>query len=300
MAVQPAARQRAADEKATALHDRDRSGGARTPASERPSAEGADVDGFYAHVARMSLEGQLREKRPLTAPGEFLDRLFREIESAGGHELGTVLDFGGDTGVTLSLMASRLSIRRPVCYDLVAPAEPLPAIEYVQGSWEELARTVPEGSVDVVLAEEVIEHIFDPDTLIERFRRLLAPRGLLVITTPNLSSAVNRIGLLLGRQPGGTEVSTRAMFSGKGVVPGPVAGHIRVFTFGALLDFLRFHGFTVLKGYTMAWPPRSGLGETPAVTSRRDANLLIERVAARLGRGLGSRSVAIARAAPSP
>ncbi len=262
-------------------------GGAEAPAT--------DVQAFYSKIGRMSLAAQLREKRPLVEPGEFLDRLFREIENAGGHDLGTVVDFGGDTGVTLSLLAARVPIRRPVCYDLVAPVEPLPGIEYVRGSWDDLARAVPAGSADLVLAEEVIEHIFDPDALVERLQQLLRPGGLLVVTTPNLSSAVNRIGLLLGRQPGGTEVSTRAMFSGRGVVPGPVAGHIRVFTFGSLVAFLEFHGLSVVRAYTSAWPPKTGLGGETSAPASRSLNLLIERVASRLGPTLGSRTVAIAR-----
>ena len=252
---------------------------------------------FYTGKARRSLADEVREKRPLLGPGRFLDRLAREIRSvAGTRTLGTAVDFGGGTGLTLSLLGERLEIRRKLCYDLVPPSEPLPGIEYVDGSWEDLGREVADGTVDLVLAEEVIEHVFSPDALVEGCKHLLKTGGVLAITTPNLSSAVNRLGLLLGRQPAGTEVSTVANFTGKGRLPGPVAGHIRVFAFGALLEFLDYHGFSVVRAYTEAWPPFPRAGESGARRARDRLNPLLERMAARLGRTLASRTVAIARA----
>lgn len=42
----------------------------------------------------------------------------------------------------------------------------------------------PEGPFDVIIAGEVLEHVRDPYTLLERFRAALAPEGLLILTTP--------------------------------------------------------------------------------------------------------------------
>lgn len=258
----------------------------------------SDIAGFYARKIRKPLEEELREKRALLEPGEFLDRLAGEIRSVTGRPLGTAVDFGGGSGATLSLLGNRLEIGRRLCYDLVPPSRPLPGVEYVHGSWEDLGRAVPDGTVDLVLAEEVIEHLFSPDAMVARCRRLLKAGGLLVITTPNLSSAVNRLGLLMGKQPGGTEVSTLAVFTARGPLPGPVAGHIRVFAFGALLEFLDFHGFTVIRAYTAAWPPRSRPAEPGRAAAQGRFLPLLERSSARFGRGLASRTVAIARVRP--
>lgn len=261
----------------------------------------SDMEGFYRSIGRKPVAEQFREKRPLLQAGRFLDRLAREIRAVtGGRRLGTVVDFGGDTGATLALLGERLEIDRKICYDLIPPAEPLPGVEYIHGTWEDLSRTVGDGSTDLVLAEEVIEHVFSPDALLQRCQRLLKSGGILVITTPNLSSAVNRVGLLLGRQPAGTEVSTLATFTGKGSRPGPVAGHIRVFTFGALLEFLEFHGFSIARAYTEAWPPRRARGETAPASGRHRFNVFLEGMAVRLGRSLASRTVVIARAQPIP
>jgi len=62
---------------------------------------------------------------------------------------------------------------------------------------------------DLVLMEEVIEHLANPDNALEEVRRVLKPGGLFIITTPNLAWWVNRLVLLLGFQPYWTEVSTR-------------------------------------------------------------------------------------------
>ncbi len=44
---------------------------------------------------------------------------------------------------------------------------------------------VEDGSVDVVISFETIEHVPDDAALIEEFHRVLQPKGLLVISTPN-------------------------------------------------------------------------------------------------------------------
>jgi SAM-dependent methyltransferase len=106
------------------------------------------------------------------------------------------------------------------------------------------------GSVDGVYAAEIIEHLVDPDRLLEECRRVLRPGGVLVITTPNLAAWFNRMLLVAGTQPIFVESSARSAKVGAGITrrlresDKPVF-HVRVMTAGALTDLLARHGFTV-------------------------------------------------------
>ncbi len=54
---------------------------------------------------------------------------------------------------------------------------------------------------DVIFAGEIIEHIFHDDRFLAQLRGILAPGGVLALTTPNLFFAVNRLVMPLGRMP---------------------------------------------------------------------------------------------------
>ena len=57
-----------------------------------------------------------------------------------------------------------------------------------------------DAAVEVVTCIEVLEHLFEPHKAIEEFHRVLAPRGLLIISVPNVAYWVRRAELtLLGR-----------------------------------------------------------------------------------------------------
>jgi 2-polyprenyl-3-methyl-5-hydroxy-6-metoxy-1,4-benzoquinol methylase len=48
--------------------------------------------------------------------------------------------------------------------------------------------TLPDHSVDVVTANQVIEHLADTDQFVSELRRVLRPSGTLVVSTNNLAS----------------------------------------------------------------------------------------------------------------
>ena len=51
------------------------------------------------------------------------------------------------------------------------------------------------GSIDIVVAMQVIEHVPDPEVMLAEIRRILAPHGTLILTTPNTDSiAARRLG----------------------------------------------------------------------------------------------------------
>jgi SAM-dependent methyltransferase len=95
-------------------------------------------------------------------------------------------------------------------------------------------------SVDVIVLNEVIEHLVDTDAAVAELRRVLRPGGHLLLSTPNLAAWFNRIALLLGIQPVFSEVSLRRVFGRPGSV---VAGHLHLFTRRALVEFLEANGF---------------------------------------------------------
>ena len=117
-------------------------------------------------------------------------------------------------------------------------------------------------SFDLIISRQVIEHIYDPDIMLDNVHKVLKKEGTLFLTTPNLSVWFNRLILLLGFQPFYTEISTRdktlgLSFTKKFTPNRQPIGHIRVFTAKALEDFIRFHNFkiTFKKGVGVSYFP---------------------------------------------
>jgi methionine biosynthesis protein MetW len=101
---------------------------------------------------------------------------------------------------------------------------------------------------DMIYMGDVIEHLTNPDHAIKEATRVLKRHGFLVLSTPNLAYWLNRILLLLGRQPLFSEVSTAKTF-GRGLrsyhfLP---VGHLRLFTYRALREFLTYYRFDIVK-----------------------------------------------------
>lgn len=92
-------------------------------------------------------------------------------------------------------------------------------------------------SFDIVLANEVLEHVFDTDAIFPEFSRVLKDEGTLVVSVPNCCCLTSRINVLLGRLPSYIEYHTR-----KGM-----AGHIRGYNLPAIKKQLEKHGFKIEK-----------------------------------------------------
>jgi SAM-dependent methyltransferase len=115
---------------------------------------------------------------------------------------------------------------------------------------------------DAVFAGNIIEHLLNPERLLEETRRVLKPGGRLLLTTDNLGSWHSRLHLLLGYQPytlpvrlSKPEVALGQFLhpsrhlqkeyldpSGKGGI-----GHVGLFTLRALKEALEFYGFDIRR-----------------------------------------------------
>jgi len=91
-------------------------------------------------------------------------------------------------------------------------------------------------SYDVVLASEIIEHIFDTRFFLSECYRILADREVFVLTTPNVASIGNRIGLLFGNRPGCIDFRVEKS-----------SGHIRAFVRHELYSLFEEVGFKIIK-----------------------------------------------------
>jgi ubiquinone/menaquinone biosynthesis C-methylase UbiE len=93
-----------------------------------------------------------------------------------------------------------------------------------------------DGSFDVVWASEVIEHVADTARWLSEVRRVLAPRGRLLVTTPNHG----RLALALR----GVEHYSE-----------PLGDHLHLYSTRSLRALLDEFGFTQVDVRTLAGPP---------------------------------------------
>ncbi len=126
---------------------------------------------------------------------------------------------------------------------------------------DSLSSEVGTESFDVVFCGEVIEHVFSPDALLREIKQVMKPHAILVLSTPNLGYWLNRLLLLAGVSPLFLENSaeqklgrfTRLLGQGN-----PTEGHIRLFTFRALVELVELVGFEVVSvtpTYVWRFPP---------------------------------------------
>lgn len=126
-----------------------------------------------------------------------------ELTAAVARALGTATAIGLDIRPQALMEARRLAVL-PLLADL---RQPFP---------------LRSQSCDVILANQVIEHLSDTDSFVEEVKRVLKPDGYSIICTENLSSWHNLFALFLGFQPFSlTNISTR------GSIGNPLALHRR-------------------------------------------------------------------------
>jgi 2-polyprenyl-3-methyl-5-hydroxy-6-metoxy-1,4-benzoquinol methylase len=111
-----------------------------------------------------------------------------------------VLDVGCSSGYLARPLAARGNTIVGVELDPDAAREAEAYCERVLvGDVETMEVPLDDGSFDVVLLGDVIEHLRDPMAALARLRPLLRPGGRLVVSTPNVANWALRLSLLAGR-----------------------------------------------------------------------------------------------------
>lgn len=104
---------------------------------------------------------------------------------------------------------------------------------------------MPDNTYDIVIAGEVVEHLFDTDKFAIEIYRILKPGGTLIISTPNLSSWYNRLRLLRGKAPRSFPGVSKTIKKDDYID----TAHIRVNILSEWLYYLNFYGFEVKNVY---------------------------------------------------
>ena len=107
----------------------------------------------------------------------------------------TILDVGCGTGALLSRLREH-GYRRLMGLDIAPPAD-LPGIALHSVDLDACETPLEDGSVDLAIAIEIVEHIENVGRLLDELFRLLAPGGRLLVTTPNVHSLEARLRFLL-------------------------------------------------------------------------------------------------------
>jgi 2-polyprenyl-3-methyl-5-hydroxy-6-metoxy-1,4-benzoquinol methylase len=123
--------------------------------------------------------------------------LFRRYVGGPGRR---VLDLGCRDGALTRVYAGGNEV---VGVDADRDALAEAARQGIETHWADLDEPLDfaDGSFDVVVAGELLEHLRDPHRLVADARRVLRPGGTLVASVPNAYRLKNRVLFLLGRPP---------------------------------------------------------------------------------------------------
>ena len=132
--------------------------------------------------------------------GERFWKSFQRIEAFGLPAGSRVLDIGG--GI-MAILLSRLLGHEAVVGDLTPSAKQDVQSSGLQFVFVDLFRDgeLPVAPVDLVILQEVIEHIPQPPyVVIDRIKKFMKPGGLLFITTPNGHRLRNLLYMIAGKE----------------------------------------------------------------------------------------------------
>jgi len=107
----------------------------------------------------------------------------------------TVLDIGCGTGALLVRLRD-CGYTNLAGID-ISPPPPMPGVNFHALDLDQPGFPLADESVDLAMAVEVLEHIENAGAFLAEIRRVLAPAGRLLLTTPNVHSVEARLRLLL-------------------------------------------------------------------------------------------------------
>jgi SAM-dependent methyltransferase len=173
-----------------------------------------------------------------------LDHRVRQAVDLVPPAPGRLIDLGGGDGFVTARLGAAAGAALAVAVDVGAPAPLASRSRQVSLVEARLPAPLPfrTGTVDVVVTLETIEHVLDPDALLQEAHRVLVPGGTLVLSTPRLDSFLVVGSLLLGVQPPGVECSSRRRYGSPFGEKRP-SGHVHLFTRRALAEALAANGF---------------------------------------------------------
>ncbi|MBI1798051.1 MAG: class I SAM-dependent methyltransferase [Candidatus Eisenbacteria bacterium] len=170
-----------------------------------------------------------------------VERVGRERAAGGGAPV--LLDVGCWDGTHTERYAKTLDARAlgVEIFETQARAAEARGIEVARLDLETTRFPWPDASVDLVVSNQVFEHLKNVWRPMSEIHRVLKPGGRLILSVPNLGSLHNRVLLAFGAQP----TSIRTL--------GP---HVRGYTFGEIRRFIALDGaFTVERAIGVGFYP---------------------------------------------
>jgi len=133
-----------------------------------------------------------------------------------------------------------------------------------------------DGFFDVVVSNQVLEHLWNTDGFFQEVRRVLKSGGYAVVSTVNLTSLHNLVFMNLGLMPPGLHVSK--IHVGNFLYGDKSEGHVKLFTVGALIDLANYYRFKVeaLLGCGIYFLPRRLSNLLSRVFPQYSTNLTIK------------------------
>jgi SAM-dependent methyltransferase len=205
----------------------------------------------------MALTGFVRRYGArLYAESERLNVENMRAQLARTGALSEVVDLGCGDGRATRAITAGLGIARLRGVEGHDPFRAVARANGIDALPGDLEREIPfaGGSVDVVISNQVIEHLADTDGFVAEIFRVLRPGGWAVVSTENMASWHNIAALMFGfqafsaanysnrRYPLGNPVGLHAGEDGT-VLDAML--HRRIFTTRALRELFAAHGFAV-------------------------------------------------------
>jgi SAM-dependent methyltransferase len=193
-------------------------------------------------------------ERIYAAADELNRRNILELVGSVGH--GNLCDLGCDDGDWTSVVAARSGCQRVYGIEVVPGRADEARARNIDVSVSDLDQRFPfdDGTMDIVHANQVIEHVTDVDHFMSETRRILRVGGIAVISTENGSSWHNIFAAVMGWQIfSATNISKRTEGLGnplaihRGGTPRATWTHKTIFNFRGLRELAEIHGLRVVK-----------------------------------------------------